>query len=194
MKITSFLLFLVLIGCTYKKIDIKPDEFRELPAINYSEIIPFQPFDCWKLIYSFPPATDSTIFSSANCAKFDYTPNKYHFPGFEVGCLPLVCFKYIIANSKESLKYFSTPDSLRIFLGEIDNISEAQLLANGFDYYSKKESVFKSMQDGYVIIMYKLVKTGMPIQTDKFLLKILKNGRIKILAREVFSKEEHAII
>ena len=90
--------------------------------------------------------------------------------------------------------YWATPDSLRKFLYPIDNISEAQFLCNAYDYYSTDQSVYKHIDDGYLITMYKLVSIGMPIQTDKFLLKVTRKGKIKIIGREIARKIDNAII
>ena len=92
------------------------------------------------------------------------------------------------------ISYWATPDSLRLFLSPIENISEAQFLCNAYNYYSTDQSVFKFTDDGYLVIMFKLVSTGMPIQTDKFLLHITSKGKIKIMGREIKQKIDNAQI
>jgi hypothetical protein len=205
MKVISFLLLLLLVSCTHKKINIAPNEYQSLPAIDYEDVIPFQQFDCWKLICSeftdpeyfilnIPPYLDSTIYSSNNQTIDDYKTDYHPGWGFQIGCLPGFCFRFIKTFKDNSINYWTTFDSLRIFLGTIDNISEAQFLAYGFGYYSYEESVFKPAKDGYILIMLRYVSFGMPVQIDRFILKIFKNGEIKILERDIYYKNDYAII
>jgi hypothetical protein len=189
MKITYLILLLIFTSCTYQKITINPKEFKPLPSIIFSEIVPSNSFECWKMIESDGGISkDSIFYCSPNCYKVSSQNYPIHFTGFNKNCLPICWFQYIITYKNGKWTFWDNADSLKIFLGSIDNISEAQLLATGFNYYSTSKSIYKKTEDGYLLIMFKLVKRGNPIQTDKFLLHISKSGIIKIQGREVNKK------
>ncbi len=193
MKIKLLLLSILLISCNYKKINVNLNEYQPLPPLNYEAILPGQPFDDWTLFFS-DLSFDSIIYSSGHFKKDHFKDIQFPKQGFNFDCLPICFFEFIITSKSGETNIWDTQDSLKLFLGSIDNISEAQLLASGLRYYFKNESIYKSTDNGFRVTMFKLVKTGMPIQVDKFLLDISKNGKIKIIGREVFSKKENAII
>ena len=191
MKYFSILLSIFLLAsCTYKEIQIDPSEFNKLPEVNYNDVTPSFDVTCWQLFYSLILSPDSIVYST--CSQ-DNSASQRQSHGFYTGCKPLICFHFIKTIDIDKVTYWTTPDSLRKFLYPIENISEAQFLCNGFDYYSTDQSVYKLTEDGYLITMFKLVSTGMPIQTDKFLLLVTRKGKIKIIGREIARKIDNAI-
>ena len=195
MKLLQLILPLFLFNCcTYNKIVINKDEFNRLQKINYSDVTPSISNCCWVLVENGMSGWDSILYKQKNCEIAENEIKGKFIVGFDEQGLPVPSYKYIISYDKQKSTYWSTPDSLKLFLGEINNISEAQILTKGYNYFSSTESVYKIDSDGYLMVLYKLVKTGFPIQVDKFLLKVTKNGKIKIIAREVSSKIKNGII
>ncbi len=188
-----FMMAFGLISCSYKEIRIDKD-YKPLPLINYSNFIIKKGLKDWVLIENGPDycsltyITDSTLIDkipkpSDFIAGFDSENYKFTRES-----------KFIILLNKSNLKYITKFDSLKLFLDKIDDISEARFLAESLGYYADSSSVFKSDDKGYYLLLFKIVKTGFPFQTDKFLLRITPDCRIKIQGREVFKVEKNVIM
>ena len=74
-----------------------------------------------------PAGNDSIVFSSGikpTTVKFDLPKS-----GLFIGCLPVMCFSYIDYVYKGKVGHVTTAAELKQFLGRIDNLEEALLLA-----------------------------------------------------------------
>jgi len=193
-KTILVILAIMTLGCTYKKIDINTKEFSVLDKLNYNDINPSNDSCEWALIECNGLSPDSIIYSSDRFDVSEFKNKISYVRGFDEQCLPTCSCRYIVKIDNKKTGYITDLDSLKFFLGKIDNISEALFLANGYKYYSDRSSIYKIESDYFLIILNKLVKTGLPIQIDRFLLKVTADGEIRILGREVAYKNEDAII
>ncbi|HNX57088.1 MAG TPA: hypothetical protein PKO30_15950 [Prolixibacteraceae bacterium] len=188
-----FLIIINLISCSYKEISIDKD-YKPLPPINYNNFTINKKHKDWALFengpgyYSLTYITDSTLINTL--------PKPSNFiEGFDIENYTFTReSKYIILLNKNNFQYITKLDSLKLFLDKIDDISEARFLAESLGYYADESSVFKSDDKGYYLLLFKIVKTGFPFQTDKFLIRITPDCRINILGREVFELKKNVII
>lgn len=180
-------------GCTYSKIVINSDEYCALPKISCNDISPSAGNVCWALVENGMAGWDSILYASEPCEPAFRNVKRKFVVGFDETGLPVPSYKYIVTYDQEKATYWSTADSVRLFLGEINNISEALLLASANDYSANGESAWKTEADGYSLILFKLVKKRFPVQVDKFLLKVAKDGHIQINGREVYNRIDKGV-
>lgn len=201
-------IFLVLISSACKdddsKISVNLDEFEQITQeYPYSSVSTKESIDYWELISSSIP--DALFSAGTKCANssnegeciYDFNATISENAGFNIGCPPGFCFMYIRYQNKDHIALVTTRDGVKEFLGEIDTKSDAILLTIANDYHfstTKKEiGAIKETKDGYEILVTKLVKFCTPIQTDRFLLKVSRNGVVKILKQEVYSTSNGCI-
>jgi hypothetical protein len=211
MKFTTTLpfVFLVLISSACKdddsKISVNLDEFEQITEeYPYTNVSTKQAIDYWELVSSlsseealFSAGTKCVNSSSEAACIYNFNAAISENTGFSTGCLPSYCFKYIRYQSKDEISLVTNADDLIKFLGEIDTKSDAILLTSAYNYYfytTKKEAgAIKEVKDGYEILTTQLVKFCSPIQTNRFLLKVSRNGKIKILKEEIYSSSNGCI-
>jgi hypothetical protein len=83
------------------------------------------------------------------------------------------------------------------FLGPVDCKGDALFIAhlNGYYFtYNDKESGIKEDNGSFLIYACKLVSMCIPVETDKFLIRVDVDGDIEILKQTVLSKDDNACI
>ncbi|HEY8936675.1 MAG TPA: hypothetical protein VIM65_15710 [Cyclobacteriaceae bacterium] len=193
-------LFLVLISsaCDDNDLFVNLDEFEQITEqYPYTDVSTKEAVDYWELVSSLTP--EALFSKGTKCANasneaeciYNFNATVSENPGFSISCPPSECFKYIRYQSKDEISLVTSVDDLIKFLGEIDTKSDAILLTSAYNYYfytNKKEAgAIREVKDGYEILTTQLVKFCAPIQTDRFLLKVSRNGEIKILKEEKYS-------
>ena len=210
MKFTTTLpsIFLVLISSACKdddsKISVNLDEFEQITQpYPYTDVSTEEAIDYWELLSSSIP--DPLFSAGTKCANssnegqciYDFNATISENIGFGINCPLDYCFKYIRYQSKDEISLVTSTDDLIEFLGEINTKSDAILLATAYSYYfstTKKEiGAIKEVKDGYEILTTQLVKFCSPIQTNRFLLKVSRNGKIEILKQEMYSTSNGCI-
>jgi len=109
----------------------------------------------------------------------------------------LCMFNNILTYNGAGYAFLETYTEIINFLGSIDSKGDALFIAHLNRYYFKyndKEFGIKEDKDGYLVYACKLVSACLPVQTDKFLLKIDRYGNIEILEQTVLSKDDKACI
>lgn len=113
----------------YKKIP----EILDNPELLFPFIVPDKKYDYWSVLRN-NPDPDKAIIYESQAPDFmtlnDPAPEK----GFFQKCLAQDCFSYLLACEKGRTKYFSTEPQLRDFIGTVDNLPEAILIANTYGY------------------------------------------------------------
>ncbi|HTJ52662.1 MAG TPA: hypothetical protein VL443_24570 [Cyclobacteriaceae bacterium] len=211
MKFTTILpsVFLVLISPACKdddsKISVNLDEFEQITQpYPYAGVSTKEAVDYWELLSS--SILDPLFSAGTKCANssneaqciYEFNATISENTGFSINFCPLdYCFKYIRYQSKDEISLVTSVDDLIEFLGEIDTKSDAILLTTAYNYYfsttKKEEGAIKEVKDGYEILTTQLVKFCAPIQTNRFLLKVSRNGKIEILKQEVYSTSNGCI-
>lgn len=54
--------------------------------------------------------------------------------GFFHGCHPGFCSNFVVAVQNDSVRYISTQETFRDFIGSVDNLEEAMLIAHTYGY------------------------------------------------------------
>jgi hypothetical protein len=191
-------------GCS-SALDVDIGEFARLPDVAdlaYSNIAPAQAHDYWELRYAFEADQPSIVgsggrltrdqLSTAQRTALDTTRAP---SGFATSCLPGYCYKYIAAVNG-AVQLFASPQALAAFLGPIDSMEEAALLAHARGLYwdSIDRTGYRAVAEGWQIVGIELVRLCAPVQTDRVLLLVRRNGSIQELGREIFEKSENACI
>ena len=176
--ITFFLLIIVTVySCSgYKKLsaDYK-DESKLITYVNPDKAYTYWEFDqaigrnYSKIIFSRGKKPDDVKFQSRVYSKL-----------FQ-GCLPSYCCKYIIYVYNGKVGYVTNTKELKDFLGNIDNLQEAVLLAKATSQYQVDDDIkggaYRIQDD--TIYRLKLTKPfGCPDMKKTFYLKVEKNKGI----------------
>lgn len=116
-----------------------PADFRKIPEILdntellYPFIVPDKKYGYWSVLRN-NPDPDKAIIYESQMPDFmtlnDPAPEK----GFFQKCLGEDCFSYLLACENGKSRYFATEKELRDFIGAVDNLPEAILLANTYGY------------------------------------------------------------
>ncbi|MCS3532018.1 hypothetical protein [Chryseobacterium sp. JUb7] len=165
-----------------------PSDFKKIPEILdntellYPFIFPNKKYDYWSVLRNNPDPDDAIIYES-QAPDFmtinDPAPEK----GFFQKCLGQDCFSYLIACENSQSKYFSNEQQLRDFIGTIDNLPEAVLIANTYGYTvditNKLGSSYK-IDDKYVSLYLSKFNNNSEIK-EYFFIKInRKNGKLEV--------------
>jgi hypothetical protein len=111
--------------------------------------------------------------------------------GFFRQCLPGSCFQFIIAiNSKDSIEVIDNEEKLRKFVGDIDNLEEALLIAKTYEYWfdskNKIGGAYRILNGDYYLYLLSYSQTPVTYTSVKAILK--KNGDFKFIDSKVYKK------
>ncbi|SEM26539.1 hypothetical protein SAMN05421856_10281 [Chryseobacterium taichungense] len=143
----------------YKKIP----EILDNPELLFPFIVPDKKYDYWSVLRNNPDPDTAVIYESQTpdfMTLNDPAPGK----GFFQKCLGEDCFSYLLACEKGKTKYFSTEQQLRDFIGTVDNLPEAILIANTYGYTVDTSNSLGSsykMDDKYIsLYLTKLINNA----------------------------------
>ena len=118
--------------------------------------------------------------------------------GFGADCHPGFCFEYFVSNSGNENKVWNNIDALKAFLGPVDSGEEAALLVNANGFYwerdNKEAGAIRQAGEEYELIALKTVRDCAPVQTDRFLIRIDREGALGILREQVFTRMANACV
>ncbi len=203
---TTLVAALLLAGCA-STLDIDDDDLTPLPSVeqlDYSSIIPAQNHRYWELRESWGNEAPLRILGSggqvprsqldpATIAALDNTRPP---SGFAMGCLPAYCYKYVVAVNG-NVHTYTTAESLLEFLGEIQSVEEAALVAISRNLYWSDQlpsTGFAQTSVGWEIVGLQLVRDCAPVQTDRVHILVRRDGTVRELGREVHEKLENACV
>lgn len=109
--------------------------------------------------------------------------------GFFEGCHPNYCCNYIIIIENNKIKYLKTKEEFKEFIGTIDNLEEAMLLARTDDYILDtdiKGSAYRIKDDTYELHLMKFHEY--PSQKESVEIKIDKKGNVKTKSLGIYCK------
>lgn len=164
-----------------------PSDYQQIPEILdntdllYPFIIPEKKYEYWT-VFRNNPDPDKAIIYESQAPEFmtinDPAPEK----GFLQKCLGEDCFSYLIACENSQSKYFSNEKQLRDFIGTVDNLPEAILIANTYGFSVDSTNSFGSsykIEDQY-IFMYLSKRKGNTEVKESFSIKIdRKSGKLE---------------
>lgn len=176
-----------------------PDDYKKIPDILdtteylYPFIVPNnKEYQYWRVLTNDSDSEKAVLYESQ--APDFMTINE---PAPEKGlfqkCLGNNCFTYILACQSERSVYFSNEQQLRDFIGTVDNLPEALLLAQTYGYSIDTKNRFTGsykMEANHVSI-YMLQSKGCPMTKESFLIKInRKTGKLEAKSNGIYSKNE----
>ncbi len=183
------LLFLVVFLCSglvFSQKTIPPDyrkipEILDNPELLYPFIIPDKKYDYWSVLRNNPDPDKAIIYESQTPDSMilnDPIPTK----GFFQKCLGEDCFSYLLACENGRTLYFSNEQELRKFIGFVDNLPEAVLIANTYGYIVYAGNVLSSSykMDENHISLY-LTKFTNSVTKESYFIKInRKTGKLEV--------------
>lgn len=185
------------ISAAYPYSDIQTDE--QITYFEYIQSMPDleDPDDPTSLVYR-----NNVLFSYGEvCSESDCLTvfnNLQADAGFISGCLPDYCFSFIKYLQEGDSFLVTSKEDLLNFLGEIDSPGEALLVARANAYYwavnDKNSSAIKETQDGFELIVMQTVSYCLPFQTNRFHLKVDREGNITIVSEEIAEIDENACV
>jgi hypothetical protein len=196
----------MLAGCS-SALDIDTDDLSRLPSLeqlDYTHITPAESHRYWELRESWGGDAPLKVLGAggqvprnqldaATLAALDSTRPP---SGFAISCLPAYCYKYIVAVNG-AVRAYATAAALQTFLGSIESMEEAALVAHARNLYWSAETGdtgFLATSSGWEIVALELVKACAPVQTDRVHILVRRDGNVSELGREVHSKLENACI
>ncbi|MDN3693880.1 hypothetical protein QWZ06_17100 [Chryseobacterium tructae] len=175
-----------------------PDDYKKIPNILdtteylYPFIIPSKEYDYWRVLTNDSDPDKAIIYESQ--APLYMTINEpAPEKGFFQKCIGNSCFSYIVACKKDRPVYFFTEEQLRNFIGTVDNLPEAILLAHTYGYSIDTQNRFTGSYkiDDHSISLYALQAKGCPVVKESFLIKInRKTGKLTAKSNGIYSKNE----
>lgn len=118
-----------------------------------------------------------------------YINMKPNLMGFFEGCHPNYCCNYAIIIENNKAKYLKTKEEFRSFLGKIDNLEEAMLLARTYGYILDtdiKGSAYRIKDNVYELHLMKFHEY--PPQKESIEIRIDKEGNIKTKSLGIYCK------
>lgn len=171
-----------------------PEDFKKIPEILdntellYPFIIPDKKYEYWS-VFRNNPDPDKAIIYESQAPEYmtinDPAPEK----GFFQQCLGEDCFSYLIACENSQSKYFSNEKQLRDFIGTIDNLPEAILIANTYGYTVDITNQLSSSYkiENRHILMYLSKVRGTTNAKESFLVKInKKTGKLESKSNGIY--------
>lgn len=166
------------ISADYKKIP----EILDNTDLLYPFIKPDKKYQYWSVLRNIEdPNPDKSIIYESQMPDFmtlnDPVPEK----GFFQQCTTSDCFSYILACKNNRTEYFNNEQQLRDFIGSVDNLPEALLIAKtyGFTFDSTNPLGGSYKTDDQYISMY-ISKQKNATQKESFLVKVSrKTGKLE---------------
>ncbi|MCA6065815.1 hypothetical protein JI747_001410 [Chryseobacterium sp. RG1] len=175
-----------------------PSDFKKIPEILdntellYPFILPDRKYEYWSVFRNNQDPDKAVIYES-QAPEFmtinDPAPEK----GFFQKCLGENCFSYLIACENSRSKYFSSEQQLRDFIGSVDNLPEAILIAQtyGFTFDSANLSGGAYKIEDHYITLYLSKSKDCPLTKESFLVKVnRKTGKIDSKSKGIYLKTD----
>lgn len=194
--IIAFSLLLSNLFCAQIKV---PDDYKKIPDILdtvdylYPFIVPDKDYEYWRVFNNDADYEKSIIYES-QAPDFMTINEPVPERGFFQKCVGNNCFSYILACKKERSVYFSNEQQLRDFIGTVDNLPEAILLAKTYGYSIDPTNRFTGSYkiDSHYISLYALQSKGCPVAKESFLIKInRKNGKLEVKSNGIYAKDDN---
>lgn len=178
-----------------------PDDYKKIPEILdnidllYPFIIPDKDYAYWRVLSNDTDYEKAVIYES-QAPEFMTINEPVPEKGFFQKCIGNNCFSYILACKNERPVYFSSEQQLRDFIGTVDNLPEALLLAKTYGYTVDTTNLFTGaykIEDRYISLYLKQSK-GCPAVKESFRVKInRKTGKLEAKSNGVYARDENCI-
>lgn len=192
--------FLIASNLFFAQITV-PDDYKKIPDILdtvdylYPFIVPSKDYAYWRVLNNDNDYEKAVIYES-QAPDFMTINEPVPERGFFQKCMGNNCFSYILACKKDRSVYFSNEQQLRDFIGTVDNLPEAILLAKTYGYSVDTKNRFSGAykMDDRHISMYVMQSKGCPAVKESFWVKInRKTGKLEAKSNGVYSKDENCV-
>ncbi len=194
----SFMIIALTLSCEENEaIDVNLTSFEQITErFPFDNLQPAEGSEYWELNHHMDDKTETIASMGTLCAgsenpdecadAFQLITSGY---GFGEGCLPGTCFFYVKLQQAGEILLLKNKSEVRNFLGEINSKSDAILLAvaEGYGFSTEKKEAGAIREKGssaYQLLVTKLVKSCSPIQTNRYLLEISRDGTLIIKQEE----------
>ncbi|RNA62143.1 hypothetical protein D1631_09470 [Chryseobacterium nematophagum] len=198
-----FIIIVLLSGSFYSQISSSvPTDFKKIPDILdttdylYPFIVPDKKFEYWSVLTNETDPEKIVIYESQMPEYMtlnDPAPEK----GFFQRCLGTNCFSYILACENNHTTYFSSEKQLRDFIGFVDNLPEAILIATTYGFTvdtTHTQSASYKIEDNFISLYVAKIK-NCPTSKESFLLKInRKTGKLETKSNGIFFKSDECVL
>ncbi|MBO9693556.1 hypothetical protein [Chryseobacterium sp.] len=176
-----------------------PADFKKIPEILdniellYPFIVPDKAYAYWRVLSNDSDYEKAVIYES-QAPDFMTINEPVPERGFFQKCMGNNCFSYILACKNERSVYFSSEQQLRDFIGTVDNLPEAILLAKTYGYSVDTGNRFTGSYkiEDHHILMYLMQSKGCPAVKESFWIKInRKTGKLEAKSNGVYAKDEN---
>lgn len=157
-----------------------PSDYKKIPMILdttdylYPFIKPDKKYQYWSVLRNIDdPDPDKAIIYESQMPDFMTLNDPIPQKGFFQECITNDCFSYILACKNNRTEYFNNEQQLRDFVGSVDNLPEAILIAKtyGFTFDSSDQLGGSYKIDDQYISMY-ISKQKNETQKESFFVKI----------------------
>ncbi|REC46412.1 hypothetical protein [Chryseobacterium pennipullorum] len=175
-----------------------PDDYKKIPNILdtadylYPFIVPDKEYAYWRVLTNDADPEKAVIYES-EAPEYMTINEPAPEQGFFQRCIGNNCFSYILACKKDRSVYFSNEQQLRDFIGTIDNLPEAILIAATYGYSVDPRNRFTGSYkiDEKYISIYGLQSKSCPVIHESFLLKInRKTGKLEAKSNGIYAINE----
>ncbi|MGG5210528.1 hypothetical protein ACQWU4_16500 [Chryseobacterium sp. MIQD13] len=197
MKIISIISFLI--PSLLLSQNTIPSDFKKIPDILdtveylYPFIVPDKEYGYWRVLTNDTDPEKAVIYES-QMPDFMTINEPVPEKGFFQKCIGNACFSYILACKKDQSVYFSNEQQLRDFIGTVDNLPEAILLAQTYGFKidtSNRLSGSYKIEDKH-IYLYVSKSKGCPEIKESYSIKInRKTGKLESKNNGVYFKSDH---
>ncbi|WP_312992522.1 hypothetical protein [Chryseobacterium flavum] len=176
-----------------------PDDYKKIPDILdttdylYPFIVPDKDYAYWRVLSNDMDYEKAVIYES-QAPDFMTINEPVPERGFFQRCIGNNCFSYILACKNDRSVYFSNEQQLRDFIGTVDNLPEAILLAKTYGYSVDTSTLFTGaykIEENH-ILMYLMQSKGCPVVKESFWVKInRKSGKLEARKNGIYARDEN---
>lgn len=190
--------FLLLSGLVFSQsTKAVPADYKKIPTILdttdylYPFIKPDKKYAYWKVLRNITDPEKAIIYES-QMPEYMTINEPAPLKGFFQECETENCFSYLVAckNNNEP-EYLITEQQLRDFIGSVDNISEALLIAQTYGYSFDSNNLLGGSykNEGDYIILYLSKSKNSPPSKESFFVRInKKSGKLEARSNGFYDK------
>jgi hypothetical protein len=174
-------------------------------ATNYEGVTPLMQLDHWQLRQQIAGPDWQVLaqggdrdLSELTDAERQQLANAPVVDGFTLDCQPSTCKRHFISLVRDSVKVWARPADAIKFLGGIDTETEAVLVAraHGFAFSptDKRLGGVLRIGDDFLLLAFKTTRICDPIETTRYLLKVVQGATLSELGSGVTSRRDGCFV
>jgi hypothetical protein len=183
--------------------------FKQLPqeyafkdrAYLIDKIIPSYHYSYWECVFKDFLTDDNRgrliVYNGDSLNFSSHAKNINSNNGFFVECHPGICFSYIVGvRSDKTIELINSGEKLKDFIGNINNIEEAILIAKINDLWFDTDTIiggaYKERENDY--LMYLLEYSSTPVTYKSVKAVLTKTGDFKVIEKTIYKQTDDYFI